>query len=132
MARRLLPCPCVSHERIRLGEIGENLACQELERRGYSVVARRYRRRGGEIDIIALDGATLVFVEVKARNSRGYGLAVEAVTALKQRRLAAVALDYVARHHVQNCPCRFDVVAIQLTSDGPEIELFQNAFAVTG
>ena len=96
------------------------------------MVARRYRRRGGEIDIIALDGATLVFVEVKARDGRGYGLAAEAVTALKRRRLASVALDYVARHHVHNCPCRFDVVAIQLTAEGPEIELFQNAFAVTG
>jgi putative endonuclease len=115
-----------------LGEIGENLACQELERRGYSVVARRYRRRGGEIDIIALDGATLVFVEVKARAGRRYGLAAESVTAVKRRRLAAVALDYVVRHHVHNCPCRFDVVAIQLTAEGAEIELFQNAFAFTG
>lgn len=122
----------VSHQRMRLGEIGENLACRELERRGYSVVARRYRRRGGEIDIIALDGATLVFVEVKARDGRGYGMAAEAVTALKRRRLAAVALEYVVRHHRQNCPCRFDVVAIQLTADGPEIELFQNAFALSG
>jgi putative endonuclease len=132
MARRLLPCETVSHERVRLGEIGENLACQELERRGYSVVARRYRRRGGEIDIIALDGATLVFVEVKARAGRDYGLAAESVTAIKRRRLTAVALDYVVRHHVHNCPCRFDVVAIQLTDEGAEIELFQNAFAVTG
>jgi putative endonuclease len=132
MARWLLRHHTVSQQRVRLGEIGENLACQELERRGYSVVARRYRRRGGEIDIIALDGATLVFVEVKARNGRGYGLAAEAVTAIKQRRLAAVALDYVVRHHVHNCPCRFDVVAIQLTSEGPQIELFQNAFAMTG
>jgi putative endonuclease len=121
----------VSHECIRLGKIGENLACQELERRGYSVIARRYRRRGGEIDIIALDGATLVFVEVKARDGRGFGLAAEAVTAFKRRRLAAVALDYVARHHVHNCPCRFDVVAIQLTANGPEIQVFQNAFALT-
>jgi putative endonuclease len=132
MARWLLSRESVSHERVRLGEIGENLACQELERRGYSVVARRYRRRGGEIDIIALDGETLVFIEVKARDSHGYGLAAEAVTAIKQRRLAAVALDYVVRHHVHDCPCRFDVVAIQLTSKGPEIELFQNAFAMTG
>jgi Holliday junction resolvase-like predicted endonuclease len=57
---------------------------------------------------------------------------VEAVTAIKRRRLAAVALDYVARHHVHNCPCRFDVIAIQLTAEGPEIELFQNAFTLTG
>jgi putative endonuclease len=132
LAQGLLSASNVSYERVRLGEIGENLACQELERRGYSVVARRYRRRSGEIDIIALDGATVVFVEVKARDGRGYGSAVEGVTAIKRRRLAAVALDYLARHHAQNCPCRFDVVAIQLTADGPEIELFQNAFAVTG
>ncbi len=57
----------MSRARIALGKIGEDLACRELERRGYAIVARRYRRRGGELDIIARDGPTLVFVEVKAR-----------------------------------------------------------------
>jgi len=52
-----------------LGKTGEDLACEELERRGYAIVTRRYRRRGGEIDIIARDGRTMVFVEVKARGS---------------------------------------------------------------
>jgi putative endonuclease len=131
LAPALLRAADMSRDRVRLGEIGEDLACQDLERRGYSVIARRYRRRGGEIDIIALDGATLVFVEVKARDGRRFGFAAEAVTACKRRRLASVALDYVTRHHLQNCPCRFDVVAIQLTASGAEIQLFQNAFAMT-
>ena len=68
---------CVScHDasaRVALGKTGEDLACAELERRGYAIVARRYRRRGGEIDIIARDGPTMVFVEVKARDGRAFG-----------------------------------------------------------
>ena len=87
-----------------LGKIGEDLACEELERRGYAIVARRYRRRGGEFDIIARDGATLVFVEVKARDGREFGEAAEAVTALKRRRMARVALDYLARHRLHELP----------------------------
>ncbi len=104
----------MSRARQTLGKIGEDLACRELERRGYAIVARRYRRRGGELDIIARDGATLVFVEVKARDGRRFGGAAEAVTGLKRRRMAQLALDYLARHRLTECPCRFDVVSIQL------------------
>jgi putative endonuclease len=114
------------------GKTGEDLACGELERRGYEIIARRYRRRGGELDIIARDGATLVFVEVKARDGRAFGGAAEAVTRLKQQRMMHLALDYLARHHLDGCPCRFDVVSIHLEAGGPAIEVFQNAFAVTG
>ena len=72
----------MSQARVALGKTGEDLACAELETRGYAIVARRYRRRGGEIDIIARDGPTLVFVEVKARDGRWFGEAAEAVTAM--------------------------------------------------
>ena len=111
-----------------LGKTGEDLACRELERRGYAIVARRYRRRGGELDIIARDGPTLVFVEVKARAGRAFGEAADAITGFKRRRITQLARDYIMRHHLSTCPCRFDVVSIQLDSGEPVIEVFQNAF----
>ena len=119
----------MSHERVALGKTGEDLACQELERRGYAIVARRYRRRGGELDIVARQGETTVFVEVKARQGHQFGEAVEAVHSVKRRRLMATALDYVARHGLADRPCRFDVVAIQMNEgSAPTIEVYQNAF----
>jgi putative endonuclease len=114
--------------RVALGKTGEDLACAELEKRGYAILARRYRRRGGEIDIVARDGATLVFVEVKARDGRAFGEAAEAVTAFKRRRITRLALDYMTRHHLSDRPCRFDVVSIHFDSGAAVIELFQNAF----
>jgi putative endonuclease len=114
--------------RVALGKIGEDLACAELVRQGYEIVARRYRDRGGELDIIARDGATLVFIEVKLREGRDFGDAAEAVTRRKQRRIAALARDFIVRHHLPECPCRFDVVAIHLGEGAPAIEVYQNAF----
>ena len=114
--------------RIALGKTGEDLACAELAQRGYKIIARRYRQRGGEIDIIAKDGATWVFVEVKARDSHEFGEAAEAVTPYKRRRIARLAMDYVMRHRLSNCPCRFDVVAIHFDAGETRIEVFQNAF----
>jgi putative endonuclease len=114
--------------RQKLGKDGEDLACAELERRGYAIIARRYRAHGGEIDIIARDGATIVFVEVKTREGHGFGDAAEAITCWKRHRLTRVAIEYLARHQVGECPCRFDVVSIHLDSGAPVIELFQNAF----
>jgi putative endonuclease len=118
----------MADERQALGETGENLACRELERRGYTIVARRYRRRGGEIDIIARDGQTIVFVEVKARAGRAFGGGEEAVTWLKRRRITQLAIEYLARHRLGHCPCRFDVVTIHLGGERRVIDVFQNAF----
>lgn len=116
--------------RQQLGKTGEDLACDELTRRGYEILARRYRRRGGEIDIIARDGPTIVFVEVKARRGREFGAGAEAVHGLKRRRMAAIALDFLARARLTTAPCRFDVVAIDWRLSTPVIELYQNAFDV--
>jgi putative endonuclease len=118
----------MSHHRVSLGKTGEDLACQELERRGYAIVARRYRRRGGELDIIARDGKTMVFVEVKARDGRAFGEASEAVTAHRRLTITRLALDYLMRHRLTDCPCRFDVVSIHFDAGEPAIEVFQNAF----
>jgi putative endonuclease len=122
----------MSHARLALGKIGEDLACRELERRGYAVVERRHRQRGGEIDIIARDGKTLVFVEVKTRGGRGFGGAAEGVTWQKRRRLVRLATEYVVQRRYDDCPCRFDVVAIHLEGGRPVLEVFQNAFAAVG
>jgi putative endonuclease len=118
----------MSQARQTLGKHGEDLACRELERRGYAILARRYRRRVGEIDIVARDGATIVFVEVKAREDHAFGAGSDAVTAWKRRRMLHVALDYLMAHRLTNCPCRFDVVSIHFDSGAPSVELYQNAF----
>jgi putative endonuclease len=116
---------------LTLGEHGENLACVELKRRGYAILARRYRTRLGEIDIVARDGPSIVFVEVKTRGSDSCGHPAEAVTARKQRRIATMASDFLARGRLTARPCRFDVVAITCPRDGrPEVEVIRGAFSV--
>ena len=109
----------MTRARQQLGKSGEDLAVEELERRGYAILARRYRTRHGEIDVVARDGETTVFVEVKARTTGEFGLAAEAVTPWKQRRLVSMATDYLARHRLAGRPCRFDVVAIDAAEGAP-------------
>ena len=120
----------MSQARQVLGKMGEDLACQELQRRGYAILARRYRCRRGELDIVARDGQTTVFVEVKTREGCEFGTGSEAVTALKRRHMASVAQDYLVRHRLTETPCRFDVVSIDVSKAGTQIELYQNAFDV--
>ena len=117
-------------ERQAFGKIGEDLAVAELERRGYAILARRYRTTHGEIDIVARDGETTVFVEVKARATAEFGTAAEAVTPRKQRKLTAMAVDYLARHQLTHAPCRFDVVAIDDAATSPRLTVYPNAFEV--
>ena len=118
-------------QRQALGKLGESLAVEELERRGYAIVARRYRTRHGEIDIVAEDGDTLVFVEVKARASGEFGFAVEGVTRWKQLQLASMAAEYLARKDITDRPCRFDVVAIDDAETCPVLTVFPDAFDAT-
>jgi putative endonuclease len=82
------------------------------------------------LDIIARDGRTIVFVEVKAREGLEFGAGAEAVTALKRRRMADLALDYLVRNRLTGRPCRFDVVSIDVSSADAIIEVYQNAFDV--
>jgi len=118
----------LSDRRAQLGKAGEDLACRELEHRGYAIAARRWRGRAGEIDIVARDGATLVFVEVKTRSGSAFGAAAEAVSGRKRLRIARLAKAYITRHRLEQCPCRFDVVAIDLDAEEPAVHVFQNAF----
>src|SRR5438093_6002014 len=118
LAGRLRPPRGMTIQRQQLGFLGENLAVSELTRRGYAILDRRYRTRHGEIDIVAADEGTIVFVEVKARATGEYGGGADAVTPFKQRRLASMAVDYLARRRLTDRPCRFDVVAIDAVDSG--------------
>lgn len=112
-----------------LGSKGEELAVQYLKKKGYKVIERNYRCQWGEIDLIARDKETLIFVEIKARSSSGFGLPQEAVDRFKQEKLIQVAKVYMAEHRLQETiPARFDVVAVHLTPAGPDIELIKDAF----
>jgi putative endonuclease len=116
-------------DRIGLGKSGEDLACRELQRQGYVILARRYRTRYGEIDIVARDGPTTVFIEVKARTSDRYGDPAEAVTLHKQARVTAMAEDFIARRGLHDTPCRFDVVAVTFGGEAKlKVEVIRSAF----
>src|SRR5512140_1352557 len=116
-------------DRIALGKSGEDLACRELQRRGYAILARRYRTRVGEIDIVARDGPTVVFVEVKTRASTACGDPSEAVGPAKQRKIWVMACDYLLRAGWDNRPCRFDVVAITMRDGAVQrMDIIRGAF----
>ena len=111
------------------GEAGEQLGEHFLLSRGYRILGRNVRTPFGEIDRVALDRGTLVFVEIKTRRSKAFGFPEEAVTRAKRRRLARLASWYGAMQGARaNQPVRFDVLAIQFRAQGPSIRLIQNAF----
>ena len=111
-----------------LGRLGEDLACAELEKRGYVIVERRFRTRGGEIDIIARDDGVLVFVEVRARSSSNFGTPFESVTWQKRQRLSQMAASYLCLRRLAGIACRFDVISILERQGMRSIELVKGAF----
>jgi putative endonuclease len=118
---------------VELGKLGEIVACQELERRGYAILATRHRTRFGEIDIVAEEAGVIVFVEVKARRSGRFGQAAETIPHWKRRRIGAMALDYLAWTNRVNQPCRFDVVAIDgIGTPDRIVRVIEDAFTFDG
>jgi putative endonuclease len=110
------------------GQIGEEIASHYLERIGYKILVHNYRFEKGEIDLIAEDGGELVFVEVKARASRAFGMPEDSVTEEKQERIHNAAEGYLYEHNIDNYPVRFDVVAIEFRNGLPEIRHIRDAF----
>ena len=106
-----------------LGQAGEDRAVALLRERGYEIVGRNVRLPGGEIDVVARDGATVVFVEVKARDSRRFGSALGAVDARKRQTLRKLAAEWLQLFAPQSC-ARFDVVA----ADGQRFSHYKDAF----
>jgi len=107
------------------GQTAEENACRFLRDRGYEIVARNWRTIRGEVDIVARDGSTLVFIEVKSRSRPGFGGPEAAVHPAKQRRLVAAARDFLGRTGCK-LPVRFDVVALL----GGAPRLYRDAFQV--
>lgn len=108
------------------GEQAEQLAADYLRRQGLSLVARNYRCRYGEIDLIMRDGASLVFVEVRQRSRSDYGGAAASIGVAKQGRLLRTAQHYLSTLR-KVPPCRFDALLLQ-SADGAGLEWVKNAF----
>lgn len=110
------------------GRLAEDLAACFLEKRGLTVLARNFRCRGGEIDVVCRDGRTLVFVEVRLRRSAGFGGAAASITGSKQRRIILAAQHYLAANDRHDSDCRFDCVLLDGT-DERRIDWIKNAFS---
>jgi putative endonuclease len=118
----------VTKDRLDLGKWGEDLALNKVKKLGYRCIVRNYRCPLGEIDLIARDGDTLVFVEIKTRRGRSLEYAKEAVNYRKRRQLSKVALAYMKENGCAEARARFDVVVINLDGREQEIEVVRNAF----
>lgn len=119
----------MTRERGELGLEGEKLAERFLRRSGLRILARRYATPVGELDLVARDGETIVFIEVKTRRDRRLADPQDAVGLPKQRKLLSAAQWFLHRKRWEDRPCRFDVVSIVLPlQGGPEIEHFPEAF----
>jgi putative endonuclease len=118
----------VTRERLELGKEGEDLALKKVESLGYQCIARNYRCSLGELDLVARDGETLVFIEIKTRRGKSLDYAKEAVHARKQRQMSKVALAYMKKTGCEDAKARFDVVVIHQKGTDREIEVIRNAF----
>jgi putative endonuclease len=114
------------------GEAAENAALKHLTTLGLKLVTRNYRCRGGELDLVMLDGKTLTLIEVRYRSSENYGGASASVTWFKQRRIVLAARHLLATQgHLRRYPARFDVIAVSGVLDrAPRIEWIKNAFVI--
>lgn len=121
--------------KINTGKLGEELACKFLKEKGYLILERNYKIRGGELDIIARDKEDLVFVEVKTRNSHEFGTPVESMTFWKIKLLLKTAVFYILKINWGNKPYRLDFISVDFTnkntdkntnSKNPQIEHIEN------
>ena len=118
----------MANRKQEIGKKGESIAVRYLKKQGYKIVDQNYRSKAGEIDIIARDKKTLVFVEVKTRRSRSFGSPKWAVTPKKQKAISMAALYYLKMTNQTGANARFDVVSILAQGEVPQIELVRNAF----
>jgi putative endonuclease len=114
--------------RRQLGDQGEDLAAAALKKQGYKILERNYVTPLGEIDLIARQGQVLVVVEVKTRRGSSFGTPQDAVHPGKQGRLRRLADYYLKAKRLTETPVRFDVVAVTLAGDEPQVEIIPDAF----
>lgn len=115
-------------DRLRLGAAGERAAEDYLRRQRYAILERNYRCPVGEVDLVALDGNAVVFVEVKTRSQEGFGSPFDAVDRRKQRRIIRAAQHFVLRHRLESRVLRFDVVGVWWEHGVAACELVKGAF----
>lgn len=120
----------MTEQRIALGKSGEKFAAKFLKKNGYKIKELNYRSPLGEIDIIAQDGDTLVFVEVKTRTSKVFGSPAEAVNSKKRKQIANCARHYLLNKKLKNEAARIDIVSVVLEGKKMQAELIKNAFDV--
>jgi putative endonuclease len=111
-----------------IGRSGENHAVNFLRQKGFSVLKQNYRTSDGEIDIIAQDGDTIVFVEVKSRRSVTYTRPEAAVDLMKQKKLKKIARQFISHYQLFGRDCRFDIVALHYEGNAVQTKYIQNAF----
>lgn len=111
-----------------VGDIGEHLALEHLQRHGYRILEQKYSVQGGEIDVVAKKDNTLIFVEVKTATSPSFGAPETWVDERKQQRLGLAAEVYMQRNTIVDVDCRFDVIAVDLSCHPPAIRHIQDAF----
>jgi putative endonuclease len=114
------------------GRPGEDLACRHLAQNGFTVLHRNYRCRSGEVDVVAREGETTVFVEVKERHGSSHGQGFESVTFGKRRRFIRAARLFAAAHGLEESPLRFDVISIDWDEQGPRVRHDRGAFDLGG
>ena len=117
---------------IFIGKRGEDTAEKYLKRYGYRIIEKNYKSHSGEIDIIALDGGTIVFVEVKTRRNDEFGPPELSVNAAKRKKIIKSAFHFLAAKRIKDTPCRFDIVAITESSDRKDkkVNLIKDAFEI--
>lgn len=115
-------------EKQLIGVLGERLVCKKYTDNGYKLLTVNYRSRFGEIDIIAQNNKTIVFIEVKTRKNDNFAKAGEAVTYSKQQKLKATAAMYLQEHSLEDMPARFDVAEVYAADKNPIINIIENAF----
>ncbi len=117
--------------RSRVGRSAEIAAASELGKRGYRIIASNYRCKWGEIDLVAGDGDTIVFVEVRCKRTRNYGTPAESITPAKQQKLIATAQHYLVEHNLDDVNCRFDVVEVtSVNGKLTVVDVVRDAFSV--
>lgn len=114
----------------RFGRRAEGIAATHLKKNGYSIIEKNYRTRTGEIDLIAMDGDTLVFIEVKARRTERFGSPKEALSIQKQKKIVLTAYHYLKALGRSDLRIRFDVVSILMAGNDPSIEVVKGAFDI--
>ncbi len=119
----------MGREKLIFGKRGEDIASSFLEKNNYKIIAKNYKTRLGEVDIIAKDREVFCFIEVRARRNSSFCMPEESIVSRKQTQISKAALSYIRMHQLEDRPARFDIIAVLIQEDGGiKINHIKNAF----